>query len=344
MKANKVWKLQEQSKLFCRLGQLMQRGYSLPTALEFLMLNETKAKKQDLCIIIEMLKQGSPLHVVFQMVNFSKEGLSFIYFSEKYGELAIGLLNAGKMLAKKDLYRKKIAKLVRYPMFLLAFISILFGMMQQILIPQFIQLYESMNIPPSKLFMVFIGINSSFPLLIGICCVILLLIICFYLYKFRKSSPIEKQAFLCKLPLLNYFIKKYHSYFLSFHIGGLLRNGFSINDALVVFAEQNHIKFYKAEANRIRMLLLEGESLENILRETSYYERDLAAVIVHGQANSILSDELLVYSKLLLEQVEEAFSLTLRIIQPAIIILIGIGVVLMYLAIMLPLFTMIQSF
>lgn len=343
MKTKKRWKIQDQAKLFTRLGQLLERGYSLPTALEFIMLNETEARKRDLQLILEKLTQGSPLYTTFDMLHFSNEGLSYIYFSEKYGELANGLLNAGGMLNKKEIYRKKVGKLVRYPLFLIVFIWILFSIMQEVLIPQFIQLYESMNLPPSKIILFISFLKSLFPTFLITCCLLMLLSISFYYFNYRKKSPITKQIFLCKFPVIKYIVKKYNTYFFSFHFGNLLGSGFSINDAFTVFMEQNHSTFYKEEANRIRMLLLEGEKLESILKASSYYEQELATVIIHGQANSILPDELLVYSKLILDEAEETLKLWLRVLQPTIIIFVGIGVVLMYLAVMLPLFNMIQT-
>lgn len=343
MNIYKKWKIVDQAKLFCRLGLLLERGYSLTTALEFIMLNEANDRKRDFQLILEMLTQGTPLYSVFNSFQFSNEGLSYIYFAETYGDLADGFLNAGKMLEKKEDYKRKIGKLIRYPVFLAFFIGILFSMMQKILIPQFIQLYESMNLPPSNILLFISFLESSTPLFIFICCFFLLIPISYYFFAFRKKPPISKQILLCKIPIIRFFVRKYNTYFFSFHFGNLLGSGFAINDAIKVFNEQNHSMFYKAEASRIRMLLLEGERLENILRATSYYERELATVIVHGQANSILSDELLVYSKLILEEAEDTFQFWMSVFQPAIIIFLGIGVVLMYLAVMLPIFRMIQT-
>jgi competence protein ComGB len=110
-----------------------------------------------------------------------------------------------------------------------------------------------------------------------------------------------------------------------------------------VFEQQNQFLFFQEEAKRLRGCLLEGDQLATILKNTSYYDKELATVILHGQANGILSSELMEYSNLIIDEFEETFTFWLRILQPAIMMFIGLFVVLLYVAIMLPIYGMIQT-
>ncbi|HHY73029.1 MAG TPA: type II secretion system F family protein [Bacillus bacterium] len=343
MKNKKKWKGKEQAKFFYRLGHLLKRGYTLSTALEFLMLYVDDEKKQDIQFILVNLKQGAPLFDSFHTLQFSKEGLSYIYFAEKYGELAKGFINAGKMLEMKETLRKNTEKVIRYPLFLLFLLLIVVATMQKVLLPQFIQLYQSMNLPQSKIISLIIYIKSSMPIIGLIVFIFAAAIFALYFLHFRRKSAISQTIFLCKIPFLKYIVKKHHTYFFSFHLGNLLKNGLSIKEALTVFVQQSHMPFFQEEGIRISALLLEGDDLATILKNTIYYDKELATVIIHGQANGILSSELLEYSGLLIEEFDETFTFWLRVLQPTIMAFLGIFIVLLYVAVMYPIYGMMQS-
>jgi competence protein ComGB len=345
MELNKkrAWTLKEQSIFFKRLGYLLQRGYSLSTAIEFLRLHHSKKKKEDLNTILIKLKQGTPFFEVLRTIGFSSDGLSYIFFAVKHGELSSGLLNAGELLEKKLSYKSKLVTVMRYPLFLIFFVLLLSVMMQTILLPQFMSLHESISLPQSRIMTLIVLLQFDLPFLAFAFLVILLFIYIGYQLLFKDKNPIDKQRFLCRIPIVRTVTSKYNTYFLSFHLGTLLASGLSINEALSVFEEQNHLLFFRDESKRIRKFLIEGEQLENILKATSYYEKECSVIIVHGQANGILAKELLDYSQLIIEQLENTFKMWLRILQPAIITFVGLLVILMYMAVMLPLYGMMQT-
>ncbi|NSL50351.1 competence type IV pilus assembly protein ComGB [Calidifontibacillus erzurumensis] len=343
MRKRKKWTLIDQAKLFERLGHLLQRGYPLLTALEFLMLYVNDEKRKDLRFILQHLKQGTPFYLSFQSLQFSNEGLGYLYFAEKYGDLPNGLLHAGKMLKLKDTYVKNTMKMMRYPLFLIILLLGAFIVMQQVVIPQFLQLYESLNLPQSKFITLLIAFKSISPFL-GITFFFLCAAIGFYYqFYFRSLTAIEQNKILCKIPLVKYFIKKYNTYFFAFHFGNLVENGLSINETLSVFQSQSQIQFFQEEASRIRSFLVEGDDLADILKNTIYFDKELATVIIHGQANGILARELLEYSRLIIDEFEESFTWWLRILQPTIMAAIGGMIIALYLSIMLPLYGTIQN-
>lgn len=343
MKSRKRWEIKEQARLFNRLGYLLNRGYTLATAIEFLMLYVNEVKKHDLQFIILKLKQGAPFYKSFDTLQFSNDGLGYIYFAEKYGDLAKGLLNAGKMLEMKETYKKRAVKVIRYPLFLMIFLSIVIALMQKVIIPQFLQLYQSMNLPPSMIISLILFLDSSIPIIGLILLLFLALLIIAYFRYFRRKTALGKNIFLCKVPFIRYVVKKYNTYYFSFHLGNLLENGLSINEALIVFDSQGQIPFFQEEAKRLRAFLVEGDELATILQNTTYYDKELAPVIIHGQANGILSNELLEYSSMILDEFEETFAFWLRILQPTMMLLIAVTIVVLYAAVMLPIYGMMQT-
>ncbi|MCT4572040.1 type II secretion system F family protein, partial [Bacillus thuringiensis] len=97
------------------------------------------------------------------------------------------------------------------------------------------------------------------------------------------------------------------------------------------------------EANRIERQLIGGEQLQSIIAKSGYYEKELSYVITHGQANGNLGIELGDYSDLIMEKIERKIKHMLVIIQPILFTCIGGIVVLMYLAMIMPMFQMMNS-
>ncbi|HWL26297.1 MAG TPA: type II secretion system F family protein, partial [Ureibacillus sp.] len=75
----------------------------------------------------------------------------------------------------------------------------------------------------------------------------------------------------------------------------------------------------------------------------SYFEKNLYIVIANGQKYGRLDEELFHYSRLLLARIEEKTSMIMRIIQPMLFSFIGLLIVSIYLAVLLPMFSLLNS-
>lgn len=107
--------------------------------------------------------------------------------------------------------------------------------------------------------------------------------------------------------------------------------------------EQHYHPFFQYEAGRIERQLIAGEPLQSIIAKSGYYEEELSYIITHGQANGNLAIELGDYSDLIMEKMEQKVKRMLVIIQPILFTCIGGIVVLMYLAMIMPMFQMMNS-
>ncbi|RBN37896.1 competence protein ComG, partial [Priestia megaterium] len=81
----------------------------------------------------------------------------------------------------------------------------------------------------------------------------------------------------------------------------------------------------------------------HIVSGKSHYEKDLAQVIVHGQQNGELSQELYDYSLFMMERMEQFIFRILKYVQPLTFLFIGIVILLMYMSVMLPMLEVMSS-
>lgn len=74
-----IWSLSDQVILLKRLGELLEKGYALLQALEFLRFQLPLEKKVQLQRMIDGLKDGKSLHDSFHQLKFHQEMLSYLF-------------------------------------------------------------------------------------------------------------------------------------------------------------------------------------------------------------------------------------------------------------------------
>ncbi|MFS0822717.1 competence type IV pilus assembly protein ComGB [Bacillus sp. 1P02SD] len=342
-KGNKNWTLKEQSLYLSRIGDLLDQGYSFEHASQFLLFQLPKKHSQDVTSIIETCKQGESLYTAFSKVGFHKDILGYIYFAEQHGDVSFALREGSAMLQKKLNHLDKGKKLIRYPLALLLFVGFMFTMIEKILLPQFESLFTSMSYEQtliSKLLVRLPELNRYLFLIIGL---LIIISLAYYFLHFQKRPPVEKMKLLLKIPILKKVMIMYNSHFFSVQLSNLLKGGLSIFQALTMFEQQLHSPFFREEAKEMKMLLRAGNRFEEILRVRKYYEADLAMIILHGQSNGNLASELQHYSQYVMEKAEEKVTRLLAIVQPILFVIIGVIIMLMYGAIMIPMFQLLNG-
>ncbi|WP_369902627.1 competence type IV pilus assembly protein ComGB [Bacillus manliponensis] len=337
------WRLHEQALLMKRLGELLTKGYSLLHALEFLQLHLQAEKKKQLCSVIEELKKGRSLHDVFQQLTFHADLLSYLFYAEKHGDIAFALQQGSVLLQRKDKRQKDIMKVLRYPLFLSVFLLAILLVFNLVLLPQFSTLYKSLQTETSSFTDTILTCIELLPYVIGGFLSLLGIAVFIYIFYIKQMHSVKRMDMFMRLPMINSFLRLMNSHYFATQLSALLQGGLSVLEALTLMSEQKHQPFFQYEAIYIKDLLTKGEQLDCILMNRRYYEIELSFIMTHGQANGNLAAELRDYSEMIMEKTEEKMNKTLFIIQPILFACIGLTVVLMYLAMIMPMFQMMDT-
>lgn len=326
-----------------RLGELLQHGYSLSDAIQFLSVQLEEKYRKELTLSLGKLKEGESLYHLFSTLQFHHDLLGYLYFAEKHGDVSNALLEGGKMLERKLHHLDAFRKMVRYPAFLFLFVSGMFVIIYKVLLPQFQGFYKTMNYEATIL----TNVVSTFSTLQRFSVGLLLLLICssslYYFLRYKHLPESKKMKLLLNLPIIRFFLVLLNSHFFSIQLSNLLKGGLSIYESLSMFEQQKHSRFFQEEAKEMKRLLSEGERLDEIVNARGFYERELSLIITHGQTNGALSKELYMYSQYAFQRMEERISKILSTLQPILFSVIGMMVILMYAIIMLPMFQLINS-
>jgi len=340
---NKKWTLHDQTMILKRLSDLLDKGYTLNEALNFISLYEHGFKKVDLLQCLKKLSSGVSLRLALSQLHFHRDVISYLYFAEQHGDLEFSLRECSDILQKKITQMEKLAKLLRYPIFLIITVGIILSIVHFIISPQFEQLYQSMNIEASfySLFLI-----VSFTALKWCCFFAAGLFVCLlsYFYFFFRKMPVEERMLLViKIPIVKRFFTIFNSYFFSLQLSNLLKGGMSTFESLKVFQNQDILPFFKVEGSYLINRLSAGEQLHTIIENRGFYEKELSLVILHGQANGQLSRELYTYSQLIIEKLEKSTIKMMTIIQPVIYGFVGVIILFVYLSMLLPMYKMMES-
>ena len=337
------WPVAEQARFLKRTGELLSRGYSLAEAIESMTFYLEKKRKAEVRRSLEKLREGFPLYLILEELNFKRDLVSYVYFAEQHGGLARTLTEGSEMIMKRNGDYQRLKQLAAYPVLLLMLTFSLFFFVNRILLPKFNSLFLDMNLEPN-LFMTTIGATASIlPYLLYFLLGLLTLLVLFYFTSFKNIHPLKQKKMLVSLPFAGKFVRLLYSHYFSVQLSYLFSGGLSVLAALKVFEQNLHEPFSREIGKDMISKLADGQDFDNAVGDYQFFEAELQRIIRHGQKNGKLDQELYFYSRHCLKELEEKTEKAMKTIQPILYSFIGLLVVSLYLAILLPMFQMMKG-
>ncbi|AKM19667.1 type IV pilin biogenesis protein [Geobacillus sp. 12AMOR1] len=338
----KMWPLAEQALFFTRLGRLLERGYPLGQALEFLAIQAPTHRRMEVERCLQQLRAGLPLFAAVEALSVDRMAVNLLFFAERHGDLPRGMAETGEALAQKARFYEQLHRFSRYPLFLLSLLIIMLVLMEWWLLPQFERAAAAFS-PQRGHTAWLLAVVAHAPMAMVAIAVLAVFSGLFYTAYFRRWPVSRKLQFALRIPGLASFLRLFLTCLTARQLGRLLQAGLSVYEALEVFSEPASGPFLQVEGRRIRDGLVGGMALDVLVGAARYYEPELALVIRHGQSNGELGKELEHYGEFLLQMIEKRAEAALKLVQPLLLSVVGALIVGMYLAILLPMFSMLNS-
>ncbi|MBS4176351.1 competence type IV pilus assembly protein ComGB [Lederbergia citrea] len=338
----KKMNIKEQGLFLVRASDMLNNGFTLLEVLEF--LGKLDRKKSEMFqSLIHGLQKGQPIYEVFLSHYFDSQVCAQMFFAEKHGYLSAALQESGKYLMRKDEERKKLLKILQYPIILLIVLIFVAILLKSMLLPRFQLLYGSMGYEPSSGIKLVLHLMQNTPYyFLSISFLIFATIIMTKLI-FRKKTALEIAEFYSSLPFIKSFYTLYQTIFLSREWSFLLKSGFSMNEIIAIMETQNFRPLLRETAEELKKMLLLGYSFSDALSNISFIENEMVLIVAHGEQNGRLDNELLYYSNICLQQLEAKTMKILLVVQPIIFSFIGLMVAVIYMSIFFPMFQIIES-
>lgn len=344
IKATKSLKSMYQQGVFLkRLGHLLLEGFSLQDALHFLKTTGDKTMRLWIESIEQGMNQGQPFYRQLKELAFPNQICSQIYFSMIHGYFAQTIYDCGEQLLAKMNRKKSLQQLLAYPMMLVIFMIGMLFAMRYILLPHIAQITTSgtshMGLGTK---LVFLLIRESPIILIVTGLIGGILIVLFRLYLSEKSA-IETSTILVKMPIATDLLRLYYTQFLAMEWGQLIKGGTRLKEIIDIMKSDTNSNLVNELGVVMTDYLMRGYTFSEAISEFEFLNEELVDIIDFGEQSSDLGKELLLYSSQCEEELQLRIERLMTFIQPIVFIGIGLTIVAIYAALLLPTFSMLNG-
>lgn len=337
-------RVKEEAEFFSRLSILMQEGYLFADSISILLPHHVEAYEDVQRLVDDKFRQGAGVTGVLEALQLSSPYLVAIMIAEKNGHMIEALQGVAKQMALAEATKKKVQKLLAYPVALLIFLLLLFLVFRTFFLPNIEEMVTSRGSGngsgESSLALSNLLLHVPDALVvsgIGIMCTIV------FFKVFVKRQPVSKRlAILLKIPLLRGYTKLVMTKEFAKHLGSLMQSGFSLQASLQILEEQQVQPFIQYFANSVKERVIYGDTLAQAVTWLSIWQKDFPIFVEHGERSGYLGKELMLYSELLEDKQEQLLQKLIALVQPTFFIIIALCIVAAYLSLLLPIYNMID--
>jgi type IV pilus assembly protein PilC len=237
--------------------------------------------------------------------------------------------------------KKKLLVSLLYPAVLICLVIALIVFLVTYVVPNFASLYESMQakLPAATTILIAVGTTARAYVLAGLGAVVIAAI-GFYFWARRESSQEALDKWKIRIPVLGEIWTKYQVAQLSRILGTLLIGGIPLVTALETSGRSLGTVLLKKALDRSAVLVREGRSLSKALKSSGIVP-DLAIDMMEvGESTGALPQMLTSVAEFYEEDVSTRMTALLSLIEPVIMIFMGMFVAFVLVALYLPIFSL----
>lgn len=331
--------------IFCRqMYTMLDAGVSINNALNMLS-NQVSNKRLKVILseVEEAVKKGEMLSESMGKHSdvFPKLLISMIESGEVSGNLDEMMLRMSIHFEKETKMNNKIRSAMTYPAVLsvVAVSAVMFIM--TFVMPTFVEMFETEGIKLPLATKILMGISKFLSNnIILIILAIIIIIVTFNFYKKTEHGLIIVSTLKLKLPVIGNLNKKIIVSRFTRTLSTLLSSGVSLVQALPIVAGVLGNKIAEGEIFKITERVVRGDGLSGPIRECDIFPEMLASMVSIGEESGSLDDILNKTADFYDEEVEQTIQTTTALIEPLLIVVMGVAIGFIVLSIMLPMFDM----
>ncbi len=338
-------KLQEKAVFFRLLAVMVDAGIPIIRALETLAEQNEKNKKfqraiSDMAIKIE---EGESLSGAMEKHPeiFNDSQIGMIRSGEVSGHLNDILRDMAKESEKNARTISKVKGALTYPIVVLTILFIVLFLMMVFVVPNIVQLFIETGTKLPTITKIVIGLSdfmrNNALIIVG---AILVIVIALTAFKKTKEGKYYWDVFILKIPIIGDLIKKSTLAQFARSLGNLLGAGVSITQSLHIIGNAMKNDVYKKKLKRAGDDIKAGIPLAETLRNSNQFPNMLVNMIEVGEQTAQLENVSKKVAIFYDEQVDTAVKSLTKVMEPIIIVFVGIAVGGLVAAIMLPILNM----
>jgi type IV pilus assembly protein PilC len=330
-----------------QLAIMLNAGLTIIDSIEILKKQTTKvAFKEMLGEIDKNIRDGKNFSAALARYpdHFSTFYIALVKSGEASGKLDIILSKLAENLEFQRSFRSKIKNALIYP---IVIVVAMFGMIFVIMtfvVPRLTDLYESMDVELSASTQLLINVSSFLDnywifVLVGIAVFIVL-------FQRGLKSPTGKKLFdtyVLHVPVFGKIIITASLVDATRTMSILIGSGVPILDALSIVTEVNTNEVFKNAYIRIKEKVEKGLSIGTAMSNEKIFPESLVQMTIVGEQTGHLDETLEKVSGYYQSETELAVKAMLTLIEPMILIVLGVTVGFVVMAVITPIFSLTSS-
>jgi type IV pilus assembly protein PilC len=322
---------------------LIHAGLPIIQALELLIKRQRNVFfRSVLQSVRDRVRGGELLSDAFEAQKvFPKVYTTTLLAGEKSGNLEEVL---GRFISFQRLsvsFRKKLISSLVYPALLVVVLIVMLTFLITFVVPQFANLYSTLGaaLPPMTAIMLSIGVNAKHYFFYSL---IVLGVAGFFSWRWMKSESGSTQMDRVKLktPFLGDIWLKYQVAVFARMLSTLLSGGLSLVPSLETAGESMQSRLMAQGIISSTRGVREGQGLAKSLEETQVFPQMSVEMIEVGESTGALPAMLNSISEFYEEDVQNALATAMALIEPVILIVMGVVVAFVLISLYLPIFSL----
>jgi len=290
----------------------------------------------------DRVKGGELLSEAFEAQHvFPKVYTTTLLAGEKSGNLeeVMGRYIAFQRLAVS--FRKKLTASLVYPALLVLMVIVMMTFLITFVVPQFANLYNQLGaeLPPMTMMMLAIGVNAK---QYAPYAFLVLIIVGFFFWRWMKSDVGATRMDKIKLgtPILGQIWLKYQVAVFSRMLSTLLSGGLPLVPALETASESMQSRLISHGLDSTTREVREGQALARGLEDSKIFPEMAVEMIEVGESTGALPSMLNSVAEFYEEDVQTALATAMSLIEPVILIVMGVVVAFVLISLYLPIFSL----
>lgn len=319
-----------------RLSLLIKGGVQLFEAITMLEDQvKSKANKKMFAEIRHNIANGQFLYKSLGHYPkvFGEFTINIIRVGETSGTLHTNLKYLADELEKKRLLHQKIVGALIYPAVIIVAALGISALMTTFLFPKLLPIFESLNVPlplstKILLFISFVLINYWVYLILGM----IVLIVAFIMLMRLKPFRYTVHSIYLKLPIIGPMLKDYYLTNICRISGTLLKSQVNVVETLEVTAETTTNLIYRDKLEKLSHSIIKGGKVSSYFEKyPKLFPSMLSNMVAVGEKTGALSDTLTYLGEMYESELDEQTKRLSSIIEP--ILMIGVGILVGFIAI-----------
>lgn len=331
-----------------QIAIMLNAGLTLVDSLEILKKQTVKLPLKKMIEAIDAkIKGGSSFSVALKdyKSNFSNLYISLVRSGEASGKLGEILLRLADNLEKEREFKSKLKGALVYPIIIVISMFIVMFIMITFVLPKLLTLYKDFNVELPLSTQILIGV-SNFSTKFWPFILVLIVVGLYFAKRFLSTKAGKKSfdQFVLKLPVFGNIISISALVESTRTLAILIAAGISILDALSIVVGSTDNSVFQQAFLTVSQKVEKGQSMGVALEQERIFPPILVQMSLVGEQTGNLDDTLLRLSKYFEMESEMATKTMTTLIEPLILIFLGIGVGFLVMSVITPIYSLTNSF